>query len=142
MWTLETFKVLESIGERLGFRSRYKGKREFLWDFVWLEMNDEVESFGQLFLAAESEWTHRNVVDDFNKLLVTAAPLRLMIFQAQYRDMYKEKLEDLKSRSYRFKNNPGFFIVACWIYGEEKKEVMFNTWNTFLSEISNKKLES
>src|SRR6185437_15640258 len=84
-WTLALKESLRSLLESIGtnttevlYSYRDIGKHEFLLDLaVWDRSNGE-----GLLLAVESEWAQNveAVAEDFWKLLVVKAPVKLMIF--------------------------------------------------------------
>jgi len=65
-----------------------------LLDVVWYH-----KKTGHILLGVESEW-HRNkgqVLDDFEKLLNTKAPLKLLIFSTdEHEKEYSEMLEEVR----------------------------------------------
>lgn len=101
-----------------GFRQKLGDKfvnREWLYDLVWYEDDqDKFYTIKKTLLTAESEWTYRrpkdNVDDnygaikyDFQKLLLSNAELKLMIFRVsgKTKQDIKQKLIDL----YNYFNN-------------------------------------
>jgi predicted AAA+ superfamily ATPase len=84
-WTRSVKHALLKLGKR---KKRYcapnqrKDQPEFLFDFLWFrncEMND-------ILLAVESEkGSRRQVLDDFGRLLLVKAPLKLLVFSTTRR---------------------------------------------------------
>lgn len=59
---------------------------EWLYDAVWYKYNnDQHDHLVEVPLVAESEWSHdfTSVRDDFHKLLLARAGIRLMVYQYQ-----------------------------------------------------------
>lgn len=99
-WTRE---VLTKIGKlakdhgSLAYTSKGEPKRgEWLYDLCWLDYEGDGEKAKLLRmpLALESEWgTDQDVADDFQKLMVSRAELRVMVFGG--RNTTTEKTVDL-----------------------------------------------
>ena len=98
-WTREVKMALVKLGESKYFKKgRYiysagvdkeNGGGEWLYDLCWLDYEDtspDAESSSEpkllrMQLALESEWgTDQDVADDFQKLLLSRAALRVMVF--------------------------------------------------------------
>ncbi|MFZ0314958.1 MAG: hypothetical protein WAL85_19815 [Candidatus Korobacteraceae bacterium] len=77
------FKVLHEIGQSLGYEvlgTHIEACQEWLLDVVWWK-NYSWPEIG-IALAVECEWKtgKRELVDDFQKLLCTKAPLKVFIY--------------------------------------------------------------
>jgi len=83
-WTKTVKNVLRGCAE--GHYAVYpnrSGKGEWLLDVDWLSKRK-----GVIHLAVESEWKNKDHVwDDFQKLLCTKAPLKIMIYYASKRSL-------------------------------------------------------
>ena len=74
----------------LATASGYPGPadREWLFDLIWFENSPE-KHLKRLVLALESEWNRHpdEILYDFEKLLVAHAPLKVMVFQDNGRNL-------------------------------------------------------
>ncbi len=131
-WTRATFCALEEIGNQLGYKSLYSNKcggpGEWLWDFVWIEHDPTSQNIMALPLVVESEWTTSNVQYDFEKLIVSRAQLRLIIFQAQSKEQADQEISKCRNRSALFRGDPAKYLAACWIYGESNQHSVLESW--------------
>ena len=95
VWTKEVKTKLCKIGRRLGYSayakknevdSRYRDGGEWLYDVTWLEYKCNGDPRRRFVLStaplvAECEWGNLgDIYDDFEKLLLARADVRLMIF--------------------------------------------------------------
>lgn len=86
-WTKEIKTQLCRIGQELGcytcasqVEKRFVNHGEWLFDVTWLEWNDKLYSVP---MVAECEWGDLDHIrDDFQKLLVARADIRLMVCDA------------------------------------------------------------
>jgi hypothetical protein len=93
-WTKAVKEVLCRLGQDRGLdvhtalRRPEKQHYEWLFDLVWYN-----PATGSVSLAVESEWGDEgDVLDDFSKLLVVKAPLKVMIHFA-YNGSFVERFE-------------------------------------------------
>ncbi len=132
-WTRETFVVLDKIGEQLGYKSLYSSKcggpTEWLWDFVWIERDSESDNIVSVPLVAESEWNTSDLKIDFEKLVVSCAPLRLFIFQTQTEERAVQEISKLKGLSASYCICPAKYLTACWIWGGSNPRPVFDSWS-------------
>jgi hypothetical protein len=118
-WTQEIKKALRAIGKGSGYYVYSSGSRsaqgEWLWDMTWLIY--ENHRLISVPLALESEWKPNGVSDDFQKLLVSRALHRVMIFQAKKRgkseDIIKGLIEEVKQ--YRQTQVGDRYLFAPWL---------------------------
>lgn len=119
-WTKEIKKRLVTLGKKYNFytyASSTDGVNggEWLFDLTWLIYNDKF--LRSVKLALESEWKIDGVDDDFQKLLLARAEIRVLIFQSKNKTSFSEKLIDLKKQiSYYNDSNKGdVYLFSCWI---------------------------
>lgn len=93
-WTRAVKEALCRCGEErnfdvyTGLRRPGKDTYEWLFDLVWHD-----RTTGSVSLAVESEWGDEgDVLDDFSKLLVVKAPLKVMVYFA-YKGSFVERIE-------------------------------------------------
>ena len=90
----------------MGYRVAVKGEGcdwgngEWMYDVVWADLIED-ESLDELLrsipLVAECEWGNKQQVwDDFQKLLISCAEVRVLIFQCSSRDHASSLVEELK----------------------------------------------
>ena len=91
---------------------------EWLYDMTWLEM--EGKEVCGVKLIMESEWARRNIKDDFPKLVIGRADLRLMIFEAPDEKEYNVWMKYFKNEinGNRMSVNGDRYLFACWMKGE------------------------
>ncbi len=89
-WTGAIMTTLAARGTAHGFIPRYKGEAgvggEWLWDHIWLEMNErgdivDVPMTAECELDTSSGRFNARQRPDFNKLLATRSHQRLFIYQ-------------------------------------------------------------
>ena len=128
-WTTEVKDCLAKIAIKYGLECSYTlksdGKKEFLFDFImhsFLEYSDNEffpggKSIGAVYLCAESEWDTNidSIQDDFEKLLASNAPIRLMVYSV----CEANKTKHTGWLKFIIKNNPmvtnetTFILAAC-----------------------------
>ncbi len=79
---------------------------EWMCDVVWWD-SDENGLLSRIPLAAECEWAKKeqDVWDDFQKLLIIRADVRVMIFDAKSRNDASSLVKDLKKQIKCFKSS-------------------------------------
>jgi hypothetical protein len=121
-WTRKIESVLASLGKARGFGVWAKGVDvpidggEWLYDLVWLRYRDGF--LVDVPLVMESEWeAWDQVKDDFEKLLLARAGLRLLIFQDGNEAAASNLFGRLESEVRQFKHTvPGDqYMFACWM---------------------------
>ena len=124
VWTKTIKTKLCEIGQdrfgcKVGARDVDKDNRdygEWLYDVTWLEY----ERDGLLIdahLVAECEWSDfEAIVEDFEKLLLARAGVRLMIFDGNYEPGSKEIAERLAGRVREFNGSRAedAWLLAAW----------------------------
>ena len=90
VWTHAIKSELCQAGQYLGYYVCTSGVTganhgEWLFDQVWMNWIPDPGRLIRIGLAVECEWSLRrnDILDDFEKLLVARAEVRLMIFQAR-----------------------------------------------------------
>ena len=124
-WTKRLISQIRDAGSSLGFEVR-PGPRAnrgsgWLYDMVWLgRRNDQlVESF----LVLESEWepTPGKIFEDFEKLLLARAAVRVMVFNrrkvSQVRDTFVEMEKCIRAYSMGQANDFYFLAGLAWDTG-------------------------
>lgn len=101
-------RLLTKLGKAMGYRVAVKGegcdwgKSEWMNDVVWADLNED-ELIRSIPLAVECEWgTKQEVWDDFQKLLICRAEVRVMIFSANSCDKASSLVEELNRQIERF----------------------------------------
>ncbi len=88
-WTRAVKDAVGGVGEKHGFlvcaaESRFAENGEWLYDLTWLKVEDKKRIVVDIPLALESEWTPDDeMMFDFQKLVVSKAQLRVMVFWAE-----------------------------------------------------------
>jgi len=101
-WTNLIKEKFEEYGLSLGYEvrlSKRQGKKsEWLFDMLWFASNDGY--IDHVYLVLESEFEPRiyNIIEDFNKLLVARADIRIMIFSRRKTDQVEETFMDIEER--------------------------------------------
>jgi hypothetical protein len=118
-WTRAIKNSLGRLGVSLGYtvyaaECDFEENGEWLFDMVWLEQDEWVRSVP---LVMESEWTPKEVWDDFEKLLVARADHRVMVLWARTETQARTRIEELIKgvAAYR-RTEPGDrYLFACWV---------------------------
>lgn len=129
-WTYEIKKRLAELGKKHqynisvgGFRDLYEP--EWLYDLVWYKEEGEGETARliEIPLIMESEWNlHFDYIKyDFEKLLVSNAPLRLMICQCSEINR-QNRIDYFRDSIMRYKsgNKDDIFLIALLDYESEE----------------------
>lgn len=104
------------------------GAGEWLFDVCWLEYSEP--NFGRplkrLLLAAECEWGNQgDIFDDFEKLLVARADVRLMMFDDSKLQSWQSTLKKLCEMAEIFTGSTkdDRFVFACYLCKEKRFEI-------------------
>ncbi len=95
-----------------------RNKSEWLFDMVWFASKDGY--IDHVYLVLESEFEPRiyNLIEDFNKLLVARADIRIMIFTRRKTYQVEETFSDIEKRIKSFsQTKPGdtyFLYGLSW----------------------------
>ena len=89
-WTRQTKKLLVRLGKEAEYKTCATREQvpeatwsEWLYDVVWLEATEDFQ-VNDIKLVAEIEWGNEgDVWDDFQKLPLARADVRVMIFEGQ-----------------------------------------------------------
>ena len=136
-WTKAIATTLCEIGKRFGFQvgasTVDEAKRdwgEWLYDVTWLEYQDRRVISAPL--VAECEWGNlEGVKDDFDKLLLARAGVRLMIFDGNHRHGSEWIAEQLAMRVRSFNGSIAgdAWLLAAWVrLGPQAKESDQKDW--------------
>lgn len=130
IWTAAMLGAITKVGNRKGFftcATRRNAKKasygsEWVFDACWLKY--EGETLRNLTLAAECEWWAAKPIEhenDFSKLVVAKADLRLLICEVQNEKKREELMEWLKWYASGFKpTKGGAYLISCWVIDEQK----------------------
>ena len=124
-WTKVVLTKLCKIGQ--GFRFRVGANTgkvdkaslnwgEWLYDVTWLE-SDREDRMIRAPLVAECEWGNlEEIKEDFDKLLLARAGVRLMIFDGNYKPGSNEIADELAKRIRAFKGSRAedAWLLAAW----------------------------
>lgn len=117
-WTRAVIDGLAQVAGRHGCQACGHNceRREFLNDLVWLRVADD-GAIDDALLTVECEWGNRAAVEaDFDKLLLTRAEHRLMIFDGtRFRDSI-DLIERLCENARRFRKTRkrDRYLFAFW----------------------------
>jgi hypothetical protein len=121
-------RTLERIGKRLGFEVYMRRRKpqyytEWLYDMTWLRADGKwMIDFP---MAMESQWSPGEVLDDFQKLVVSRARHRVMIMWQQSVKLAEELISSLLEQVRRCKlvERGDRFLLVCWVEDQERFEV-------------------
>ena len=98
-------RLLTKLGKERGYRVAVKGegcnwgKSEWMYDVVWANLSKDSELLRSIPLVMECEWGNtQEVWDDFQKLLISCAAVRVLIFRADSRNKASSLAKDLKQQ--------------------------------------------
>jgi hypothetical protein len=110
-WTKEIKRALVTLGKSRGAYTCASGVAdadcgEWLFDVCWLDYEKDADRLIRLrraVIVAESEWGGLgDIEDDFEKLMLVRADLRVLIFEIDHAQAFRkiaEKLKDFAMRS-------------------------------------------
>ena len=109
VWTHDIKSELCSAGQTLGYYVCTSGVTtanhgEWLFDQVWMDWMHIPRQLKRIGLVVECEWRMQpdDIFDDFEKLLVARADVRLMIFQAHSGERVNEMFDLLEEEARTF----------------------------------------
>lgn len=108
VWTHAIKSALCDAGHTLGYRVATGGvaqadEQEWLFDQVWMDWLAKPRQLKRIGLVVECEWGNQgDIFDDFEKLLVARADVRLMIFQAGNAEGVNTKFDLLEEEARDF----------------------------------------
>ena len=127
-WTRAIKNSVGRIGESLGFevyamQCDFEENGEWLFDLTWLNENGEFVL--EFPLALESEWRPKGILDDFQKLLVSRAEHRVMVFWQRSADAYENCLDQLIGQiaAYHGTLRGDRYLFCCWIESLDKLRI-------------------
>ncbi|KJS11860.1 MAG: hypothetical protein VR67_11810 [Peptococcaceae bacterium BRH_c8a] len=107
LWTRAVKQVLVDIGRANSYQTAANGcdndnNGEWLYDIVWYQY-DRAGHITDVPLVAECEWGNRDAVQaDFEKLLVSRAKYRVMVFQSGTDDNIYNIIRNMKLGIHKF----------------------------------------
>lgn len=114
-WTRLLMEAAALVGESHGYQVLCHSlpwvEREWLWDMAWLA-RDELSALADVALALESQWKTNQVLGDFEKLLVSRARLRVMLFAADEPQVLIDKMIGRIQR-YTATQKGGRYLFVC-----------------------------
>jgi hypothetical protein len=126
-WTDAIKKALLVVGKRkkydVGVSKNINGRDfdEWLYDMIWLkQIQNGKEDYPfpiKVPFIMESEWANQNykVLEDFDKLLICKADIKLLVHQRN-----SDVLDFIKLATSRWHENKGTYLIARYI-GEENR---------------------
>ena len=120
--TREVKNAVGAVGERLGFNvhaasCRYDDIREWLYDLCWCRQ-DDYRLVLDMPLALECEWnpTLVEILDDFQKLLVSRASHRIFLCSQPTSEDWADCVEHLTEqiRIYSGTRDGDRYLLGCW----------------------------
>jgi len=127
-WTRRIKEGLCDLGRGNGFEVRADGcgeadAGEWLFDLVWLEKQADNERFTSMPLAMQLEWGRhlKEIVTNFEKLLVAKARHKLMVFQRSSPDQVHNVMTALMGRIKHFQplSPDERFLLAGYSYEQQ-----------------------
>ena len=133
-WTRAVYQSLLDLGHALGFKvcvSRLPADSpEWLFDVVWYTTrnNSELERLEDIPMVMECEWNRHpeKIAEDFEKLLSSNAPLKVMICYPRL-DAIVHMLEYFRDSiaNYKQRRVGDKFLIGT--LDDENKDLIFNT---------------
>jgi hypothetical protein len=131
-WTNLIKKKFSEYGSSLGYEvmvsKTERNKSEWLFDMVWFaSKNGHID---HVYLVLESEFEPRiyNIIEDFNKLLVARAEVRVMIFARrktyQVEETFRDIEERIKSFSQTMRGDTYFLYGLSWSDGAFHEQII------------------
>ena len=128
-WTFQIKTQIARIGKEQKY-SVYASQAdnvdggEWLYDLVWLDYkNDELIN---AYLLLESECWPKEINDDFEKLLLGKAELKVMIFYAKDIKTFKEQVDKMKEKIKNFKHSISGEKYLFSAYVNETKSFLYD----------------
>ncbi len=117
-WTKEVKKELTKLGQSKGYyvcthSVKFSDWGEWLYDLCWIQQKDDstYPLLKKFVLALESEWKtdDNSIIEDFQKLLVCNAEIKVMIFQCKP-ELKKYMIKSIK----HIGDDQSKYILACF----------------------------
>lgn len=133
-WTHQIKSRIAQLGKQKRYwiyasQSEHVDGGEWLFDLTWLNYSDN--DLLEVELALESEWRldHKEICDDFQKLILARAKLRAMIFQTNNLEEQKEIVSKLKRYIDRFARSQigDNYLFSCWLI--DKKQFVHQSYS-------------
>jgi len=123
-WTEAINISLSKLGKSLGYEVYTKNCKfatdgEWLYDISWTI--DDGEYIQELILALESEWYPNGILDDFQKLIVSIANYRVMIYWENNIVKANKLLRMFKKQvnMYKATQSGDRYLFIRWIEGQD-----------------------
>jgi hypothetical protein len=124
-WTRSIKEAVGKVGESLGYEvwaaeSQYERRGEWVFDLGWFQMDSTTVL--SVPLAMESEWTLSGVLEDFQKLLISRAMHRVMMFEVLTQERWEETVDLLLSQvaKYSETRHGDRYLLCCWVESAEQ----------------------
>lgn len=127
-WTSSIKKRICDLGHRNRFEVRTEGcseadSGEWLFDLTWLEKHADAEQLTSMPLAMQLEWSRhpKEIVTAFEKLLVSKAGHKVIVFQRSSPDQVHNVVTILKGRIGRFQplSPDDRYLLAGYSYEQQ-----------------------
>ena len=99
---------------------------EYLYDLIVLEFenNNPMQNLLGTKLVLESEWgKEKEIIDDFNKLLIANSEYKALVFQSSSFQDYTTFISQLKSRIDAYSPKIGKYFLCCFVNHKSLFEV-------------------
>ena len=125
-WTMRFKKAILSRGRELGFQvwgtfASHRGRNEeefdegeWLFDICWANCrSNDWQELHSLFLACEIEWSRdeRETINDFLKLIVADADIKLFVFACRKPEETEGRIKRLRTLARKARPSQGIFVV-------------------------------
>ena len=134
-WGARTERIKNRVGKLApttvtvyAHRCKYKKNGEFLFDMTWIVLNKE-GYIAKVPLVLESEWKRgQEIHNDFQKLIVARADLRVMIFSAVNEDSADSEIRKIKKqvRQFTLGGPADRYLIAA--FSEENGSFIFSSF--------------
>lgn len=128
VWTRAIKDAVGDVGVSLGFQvyaaeCKFEENGEWLYDLSWFQ--EDNDSVIDMPLALESEWAPRDIMEDFQKLLVSRAGYRVMVFWAQTVEARQRNVDKMITQIQRYQRTQknDRYLFCCWVEDSDKFEI-------------------
>lgn len=131
-WTTQVKKALVSLARLHNLKTYASGcgadGKEWLHDFAAMGYEYNPVKLSKMALIAESEWlTGTNEIeDDFLRLVVSRADLRVMIFQSDTTIGFESIAATLLAlaQGFELSRTDDLYLLACWVKSSRRFEYL------------------
>lgn len=131
VWTRAIKEAVGGVGKSLDYevyaaQCKYEANGEWLFDLSWIHQDGEI--ILDMPLALESEWDPRGILEDFQKLLVSRAIHRVMVFWQPDPDAWRRCFDQLitQIRTYRGTQSGDRYLFCCWIKDPDELRIQLH----------------